>query len=371
MCEVARRAVARGEAVEPVGQHLQLARERVLEDEPLVAVDELLVRRGVAGELAVDAVERGGVTRVHEQLARHVQEVVPARAVAGPVPRPAAPRWPKSSRRPRTAATRRTRGRDQSRRGVRARPVRAIRHRRRTRYPPTRSASLRREHVMVLQPAEVAGGVVHAVGVVDPQPQHLAARDQLEREAVGGGEHFLTLHREGGEVVNVEEAAVVDLVRRVAPVREAVVLRRQQRVEPVEAAASPGVPLRAARSSGRRSATLWGERELAVVVADEEFAVLVNNIEFALFQHLRIVIAERGDQHLVVKLRSAANRARRCRSVGRTGRWGRSPARRSTTRFRSWRRRRGWGRCRARGSCRGRSRRRSTRRTRLACRPRG
>ena len=54
---------------------------------------------------------------------------------------------------------------------------------------------------------------------------------QLEREAVHLVEHRRVLHPQRGQLVDVEEAAVVDLLGRDAPVREPVRLRVRAGVE--------------------------------------------------------------------------------------------------------------------------------------------
>ena len=76
--------------------------------------------------------------------------------------------------------------------------------------------------------------------MVDAQPGHRAAGDQAQEEGVRRGEdlgHFLA---HGGQLVDGEEAAVVDLLARRAERGEAVRLRVQQPVERVEACARCG-----------------------------------------------------------------------------------------------------------------------------------
>ena len=68
-------------------------------------------------------------------------------------------------------------------------------------------------------------------------------RDQIEYVRVHPLENVAVLHPDGGELVDVEEAPVVDLFGRNAPVRRSVGLRRQQPVEAVEAVRSPLLPV--------------------------------------------------------------------------------------------------------------------------------
>ena len=94
-------------------------------------------------------------------------------------------------------------------------------------------AQARRE--VLLEPPEVRGWIVKAVGVVDAQPVQLPLGQQPEDQAMGGFEDVLTLHAEGGQVVDVEEPPVVDLVGGHTPVGQAVALVLQQVVQEVEA----------------------------------------------------------------------------------------------------------------------------------------
>ena len=64
--------------------------------------------------------------------------------------------------------------------------------------------------------------------------------DQLEDEAVHLVEDRRVFHPQRGELVDVEEAAVVDFLGRDAPVRQAVRLLVQQPIERVEAARLAG-----------------------------------------------------------------------------------------------------------------------------------
>ena len=95
---------------------------------------------------------------------------------------------------------------------------------------PRQSGALR---IGVLQAREVLRRVEQPVGVVDAQPVHLARRAQLQGQGVRGLEHLLVLRAQRGKLVDVEKAAVVDLVGGDAPVREPVSLRLEQIVQPL------------------------------------------------------------------------------------------------------------------------------------------
>ena len=105
---------------------------------------------------------------------------------------------------------------------------------------------------MILEPAEVRGGVVESVGVVDAQAVNLSLGDQAKHQGVRGLEDVFTLHRQRGQVVDVKEAAVVDLVRAHPPVRKAIALVLEQVIHELEAVAGR----RACRRSEPRSASI-------------------------------------------------------------------------------------------------------------------
>ena len=77
--------------------------------------------------------------------------------------------------------------------------------------------------------------------MIDAQAGHLAVGDELQRQPVDRVEHHRVLDADGSERVDVEEAPVVDLLRRDAPPGQSVRLRGQQPVEQVEAARHPGL----------------------------------------------------------------------------------------------------------------------------------
>ena len=94
-----------------------------------------------------------------------------------------------------------------------------------------------------LQVAEIPRRIPEAVGVVDAQGGDLALVEQLEEQPVGLGEDLRLLHVDRRQLVDVEEAAVVDLLRGHAPVRHAVGLLLEEPVEGVEAARLAGPPV--------------------------------------------------------------------------------------------------------------------------------
>src|SRR4051812_47282118 len=70
--------------------------------------------------------------------------------------------------------------------------------------------------------------------MIDAQSTYFAFGRQLQDQLVRRLEHFLSLHRQRRQVVYVEEAAIVDLIGRVRPIRQAIALVRQQVVEQIK-----------------------------------------------------------------------------------------------------------------------------------------
>ena len=76
------------------------------------------------------------------------------------------------------------------------------------------------------------------------RPVARPAPNELEHEAVHLLEDRRILHAQRRELVDVEEAPVVDLLGRDAPVREAVRLLVEQPVEPSKLRGWPATPLK-------------------------------------------------------------------------------------------------------------------------------
>ena len=87
-----------------------------------------------------------------------------------------------------------------------------------------------------MQPDQILPRVVHAVAVVDAQAGDLFLSEQLPDQAMRlcAKTSGFSMRRPT-KIVHVEEAAIVDLLRRSAPVGEPVGLHIQQRVQGVEA----------------------------------------------------------------------------------------------------------------------------------------
>ena len=72
--------------------------------------------------------------------------------------------------------------------------------------------------------------------MIDAQPGDRPGPNQLEQEPVRFLEDLRQLHPNRGQIVDIEKAAVIDLLRRHAPEREPIRLIVEQRVERIEAA---------------------------------------------------------------------------------------------------------------------------------------
>ena len=79
--------------------------------------------------------------------------------------------------------------------------------------------------------------------MIDPQAIDVAAGQQLEHQAVTFREDLGRLHADGRQLVDVEEAAVIDLIVGGLPVREAIDLGVQQLVEVVVTVRVSGRPV--------------------------------------------------------------------------------------------------------------------------------
>ena len=99
-----------------------------------------------------------------------------------------------------------------------------------------KSHSAKREQIAALQMPQVVPRIVEAVDVVDSQAIDIAPCDEIERQPMNHFEHLRLLGADGGELADIEKPPVIDLVGRGFPMRQAINLRVEQFIEPVEAA---------------------------------------------------------------------------------------------------------------------------------------
>ena len=88
-----------------------------------------------------------------------------------------------------------------------------------------------------MQAPEVFHRVVQPVDVIDAQPCHVAADQQIERQLVAFLEDLGIFHANGRQFVDVEESPIVDFVGGRLPVREPVDLGIEQFIQFVESVA--------------------------------------------------------------------------------------------------------------------------------------
>ena len=215
------------------GDHFFERRDQAVEGE----VAEMPVALREAVQLVAERIDVARHRRVHHQLLAAVGELVERQPLAAPVQESRVDR-----RRARARGAGRRTGRSP---GPRTRS-------RSCREPPSRAAARPAPRIFSttrkkarscgvavqrfggarLQPAQVIAGRVQSVDVIDAQSGRRAPADQLEHEAVHLVEHRRVFHAQRRQLVDVEEPAVVDLLGGHPPVREAIRLRVEQRVEP-------------------------------------------------------------------------------------------------------------------------------------------
>jgi hypothetical protein len=90
--------------------------------------------------------------------------------------------------------------------------------------------------VVLLQLAKVTGRVPEPIGMIDAQTGCPALGQHSEDQLVGGLEDFGQLDSNGGQVIDVEEAPVIDLLSCHPPECQAVGLLFDQPIEQIKAA---------------------------------------------------------------------------------------------------------------------------------------
>ena len=244
--EVAPAGVTFGQPLQPLSQSRQLRRQAAAQNQLLGTQQRLAVTQTISGEAAVDGRYLVFVRARHECSAQLRQKVVARGAVNGPALRQA------------LAGFQNLLGHhvDGQGNGDRGRAVLVLWL---IGWPcgDLRPVTVPRCPGPILQLPEVARRVVQPVGVVEPDAVHPPLRHQFEQPGVRPGKHAGVLHSQGGQVIDVEEAAVIDLLRGHPPVAQAVVLLTDQAVQrPVV-----GVQLAHGGVQGaRNSRTLAGQR---------------------------------------------------------------------------------------------------------------
>ncbi len=116
--------------------------------------------------------------------------------------------------------------------------------------PILRERSAQRFGATALQFLEILFRQIESVRMIDPHAGDRARADQFEQQPMRRIEDLGQLHPDRGEIVDVEETAVVDFLRSHAPESEAIGLIVQQRDRArSKLRGSPGVPLICASAS--------------------------------------------------------------------------------------------------------------------------
>src|SRR6266567_7847390 len=93
----------------------------------------------------------------------------------------------------------------------------------------------RRDDGAFLEAQEVFPGGIETVGMVHPDPSDFALADQAKNQLVARREDLGALHPDGGQIIDVEESAIVDLVPGHPPVGESVGLPGEESIQVIEA----------------------------------------------------------------------------------------------------------------------------------------
>ena len=133
-----------------------------------------------------------------------------------------------------------------------------------------------------LQPVEIGFGIGEAVDMIDAQALDHAATGQAEDQCMAGFEYLRIVHAQAGELINVEEAAVIPAYGTFAPVDRAIRLLVQD----------------LAHASSRIGALR--ERKPLVEVREQGLARLLHNSQLATRQNLVDRRAEDGQDQLAV-----------------------------------------------------------------------
>ena len=86
-----------------------------------------------------------------------------------------------------------------------------------------------------MQPDQVSKWVTKSVDVVDAKPRKRAFRNQPAKTAMGGFENYGIFDADSHQICNGEKSAVIDAFVKILPVREFVVLFREQALQAAKA----------------------------------------------------------------------------------------------------------------------------------------
>src|SRR6185437_10992168 len=106
-----------------------------------------------------------------------------------------------------------------------------------------------RGRVKQLQADEILPRIEHAVAVIDTNTRNHSLGQQAAEHAMSSSEDARVFHAQADQIVDIEEAAVIDLFAGNAPVRKPVHLEFQQQMQKVEAMRLVGVSVDVLKSA--------------------------------------------------------------------------------------------------------------------------
>ena len=131
--------------------------------------------------------------------------------------------------------------------------------------------------------------------MVDPDAGDLTAVQQADDHAVAVGEHLRLLHAQADQVVDREEAAIVELFLGGSPVRKTVMLTLQHVVERV------GIMRHVVHVLGVEGARR--KRKCEIVIADDDLVPLALERQRAILELVAEAVTEHSEQDLVLQRR--------------------------------------------------------------------
>ena len=212
--KIARPAMLLGNVIQPAGEHVQLAGHGHLQDEPLAVAHQIVERSGPAGEAAIELLEGPLFRVIHEEPIHQVQKTIARGAFHRPF------------HAQRFVAAQDLFGHDIER------PIRVVLFR-----VPIRSRGP--SFAGVLQEPEIFLRFKQTIRVIHAQSANMALPHQIENQLMHRRKYFGIFHANSRQIVDVEEAPVVDLIHRNAPEAEAIGFALQQPLETIETARLP------------------------------------------------------------------------------------------------------------------------------------
>src|SRR5215475_10747006 len=224
-----------GQAVEAVRQRIHFTGERHLHDEVFGVIDDLGKRTRILSPIAVETCPGAALLCINKETVEQVEKVVATRTIDRPVLPECFVRaknffdhnveWPiQDALRCITSL---------NQRGVEERGDLLLTELLERRIGLT-EPMCHVEDVVLLEALEILLRIVEPIRMIDAYPVHLALAQQAQDQPVGGGKHFGGFHTQRGQLVDIEETPVVDLLRGHTPVTEPIDLSLQQSIQQIK-----------------------------------------------------------------------------------------------------------------------------------------